>query len=446
MRPSSNFSVILLAIYLCIISACSKEATKAKEEDEIGCAFYEEQFASIQANIDAASEGDTVLIDPGTYVGSINFKGKNIVVGSLYLTTGDTSYIRQTIIDANNFGSVARFENGEGPDAVLAGLTLTNGNAVEGGGVYCNGASPTFSHLRIVENNAYSCGGGEDFKGAAGGGVFLKNSNATLTNVTVSQNFSDVEGGGIYMANSSLSMNLVTVYNDSATTRGGGIYSTNSSLEMVQVEVSHNSTERGGGLCLMNFSNVYIENANIAQNTAEAEGGGFFLSGAILDLVNVTAGGNEAGDHGGAAFSTGSTVELMNTMFGSSSPQEIYFPSSGSSNSYIISYSDIAGGLTDIETNNNGTIDWREGNTSEGCAPSGGMYCLEGPDINVAGFSPGSPCIDAGNPQPKYYDVEGRFCYEVAIAPNDIPDSNAVRNDMGGYGGPNGNWIRNPRN
>lgn len=44
-------------------------------------------FPTIQQAIDTANNGDTVLVSPGTYLGNINFKGKNITVASLFLTT-----------------------------------------------------------------------------------------------------------------------------------------------------------------------------------------------------------------------------------------------------------------------------------------------------------------------------------------------------------------------
>ena len=53
---------------------------------------------TIQEGINVAVDADTVLVQPGTYVENINFNGKLITVGSLYLTTQDTTYISTTII------------------------------------------------------------------------------------------------------------------------------------------------------------------------------------------------------------------------------------------------------------------------------------------------------------------------------------------------------------
>jgi len=59
---------------------------------------------SIQGGINQADHGDTVLVQPGTYLENINFNGKNIVVGSLYLIDHDTSNISGTIIDGRGSG------------------------------------------------------------------------------------------------------------------------------------------------------------------------------------------------------------------------------------------------------------------------------------------------------------------------------------------------------
>ena len=57
---------------------------------------------TIQAAINAASNGDTVLVSPGTYFENINFIGKAITVKS-------ASGPAVTIIDGSNSGPVATF-------------------------------------------------------------------------------------------------------------------------------------------------------------------------------------------------------------------------------------------------------------------------------------------------------------------------------------------------
>ncbi|MCK4695496.1 MAG: hypothetical protein KAT74_07025, partial [Candidatus Cloacimonetes bacterium] len=89
-----------------------------------------------------ADSTNTVLVQPGTYVENINFNGKSITVGSLFLTTQDTSYISSTIIDGNDNGSVVTFESQEDSTTVLSGFTITNGLASDsplnkGGGIKC---------------------------------------------------------------------------------------------------------------------------------------------------------------------------------------------------------------------------------------------------------------------------------------------------------------------
>lgn len=128
--------------------------------DETGLGNEEFPFATIQHGINSTVDGDTVLVAPGTYFENINFNGKDIVVGSLFLLSGDEDHISTTMVDGNQDGSVVTFNHYETSDAKLVGLTLQNGNGtpvtnkIKGGGIYCYVAYPTLENL-IIRNNGY---------------------------------------------------------------------------------------------------------------------------------------------------------------------------------------------------------------------------------------------------------------------------------------------------
>jgi parallel beta-helix repeat protein len=137
-----------------------------------------ERYPDIQAAINDANDGDTVIVDRGTYFENLSFLGKSIVLRST--DPNDPNVVAGTVIDGShsgdpNIGSVATFANGEGAGSVLSGFTITGGTgswlAISwefrglqwnrcGGGVVCyNMSAPTITQNRFINNLAGQGGG-----------------------------------------------------------------------------------------------------------------------------------------------------------------------------------------------------------------------------------------------------------------------------------------------
>ena len=131
---------------------------------------------TIQAGIDAATDGDTVLVADGTYRGfnrDLDFMGKAIIVQSENGPEG-------CIIDCQRKGRGFYFNSGEGRNSVVKGFTITGGGSaageqVWGAGIYCYYSSPTIVNNVIAGNVAYG-------NQALGGGIYLYNSSALILN------------------------------------------------------------------------------------------------------------------------------------------------------------------------------------------------------------------------------------------------------------------------
>ncbi len=82
-------------------------------------------FATIQAALDAAVAGDTIIVATGTYHENLFMRGKNVSLSSQ--SPGDRAIRDQTIIDGSGKMSVITFGGTENETCVVEGLTLRNG-------------------------------------------------------------------------------------------------------------------------------------------------------------------------------------------------------------------------------------------------------------------------------------------------------------------------------
>ncbi|HTW79272.1 MAG TPA: Ig-like domain repeat protein [Terracidiphilus sp.] len=111
---------------------------------------------TIQQAINAAQNGDTVLVAPGTYDENIDFEGKSIEVTS---ESSSGAGAANTII-AGSAGPTVTFQSNEPSTAVLSGFTITHqsvgGETPPGEGILISSASPTITANAVVENDG--CG------------------------------------------------------------------------------------------------------------------------------------------------------------------------------------------------------------------------------------------------------------------------------------------------
>ncbi|UCC78978.1 MAG: T9SS type A sorting domain-containing protein, partial [Candidatus Zixiibacteriota bacterium] len=240
-------------------------------------------YPTIQQGIDASVEGDTVLVQPGTYVENVNFNGHNIVLGSLFLTTGDTSYIEQTVIDGGWAGSVISFVNNENNTAIIEGFGIQHGLSQFGAGIYCYGASPLIISNKIRNNTANS-----EWDGF-GGGIFCGGNSAPIIAYNT---ITDNGAGGVYYG------------------EGGGI-STQSFLSPIIISnlITGNSCSgtyggAGGGICSFSES-IMINNSVIDNHASGGVGpdpvGGIYCGDHTSSIINCIVRDNFHGDLTGTA-------------------------------------------------------------------------------------------------------------------------------------------------
>ncbi len=346
-------------------------------------------YPKIQLAVNAAVNGDSVVVSSGTYFENVIFRGKKILLTSRYCETGDVSFISSTIINGSkpafsDTASCVLIINGEDSTAVLQGFTLTGGTGTawkdehspgtyrEGGGVLVALSSPIIRNNLIINNEAVNTGG---LASGGGGGMRCGDGSPRILNNVIMSNKGMYGGGivlnycdGVAIKNNIIYLNKVDKFKGGPTYGGGGIW-INDKLSGIPHVIENNT--------------LYL---NFALDVGSEPAG----AGAAILIWN------------GAAATIRNNI-IWENHFVQTGAVAIY------SSTVSITYNDI------MET-----------------APGTGNITVD-PGLADSSFylGSGSPCIDAGDPSASYNDIENSSSPGIAKSPS----RGGVRNDIGAYGG-----------
>jgi hypothetical protein len=335
-------------------------------------------YSTIQAAINASVSGDTILVAPDIYVESIDFSEKSI---ALISTDGPEA---TTILSSG--GPVVYIQN-TGTGTVLEGFTIQGGwTTSSGGGINIIGSSPLILN-NIIRNNTVFTYSWD----ACGGGLYIYQSVPLIIGNHIYDNMASAGdygwhaalGGGMYI-------------------EASDVYVANNLIELNVIGIGPTSVGEGAGIFTYNCRGFFLNNVIASNYTVgyTGWGDGYGITAPGCTLLNNTIVNNDT-------FGVESADEIINCIIWGNNGDSTQI-----STCMAISYSNVQNGFNGV-----GNID---------VLPA----FVSGPLSDFQLDPAVSPCIDAGNPDPMYYDLEDSC--GVAL----WPAYGSVINDMGAYGGP----------
>ncbi|MBI5375345.1 MAG: right-handed parallel beta-helix repeat-containing protein [Candidatus Schekmanbacteria bacterium] len=317
-KISFTFSILFILLSL------SPSYVSAKTFNVSNAAQFRIALESAALN----GQDDTIILDAGTYKttddggGTFKFFDKEkhdlIIKAKKGLTHNDV------ILDGDYKNGVFDYTNTKGAALVLDGITIKNGKAEIGGGVYCYSDKENYIDSRVtvtnsaIYGNSATDGGGFycnasrvtvagssifDNSATDGGAIYCDATRVTVTNSTIYGNTAAVSGGGIYCYVSSVTVANSTIYgNSSAEGRGGGIYCSGNVI-ITNSTISGNYAggySGGGGIC--SFGNVTVTKSAISENTVGRENGGGIYCAGVIKVASSTILENYAFKNGGGIY------------------------------------------------------------------------------------------------------------------------------------------------
>lgn len=274
-------------------------------------------FTTIREGIDAADEGDTVLVWPGIYTGPMNrgldFGGINVVVRTLEGPGTVT-------IDCEGQDRAFHLHTWEDTCSMIDGFRIMRGLSEHGGAIRCYRAAARLTNLTLSENRAHRSGGAirleysdavirhvafvENSAGDRGGAISMYRSSAVVSDAGFKGNVSRIGGGATHVSRSSPAFRDCRFYSNRAVFGGGGVGSDILGSAVFERCLFHRNTapQFGGAFFMEGSSPAFVE-CRFYEN--EAWKGGalkLMLCNAVFDACEFV--GNASAEEGGGVHAT----------------------------------------------------------------------------------------------------------------------------------------------
>ena len=153
-------------------------------------------YSTIQAGIDAAVDGDIVLVADGTYTGTGN---KNISLDGKAITLESVNGSESCIINCESNGRGFYLHNYETEASIIRGFTIKNGSM---GAMFLWNCTPILEEIRFVENT--------------GSALYLSGAAATVRHCLFDDNTTGSNGGGLIVSSADPVIESCTFYSNQA--------------------------------------------------------------------------------------------------------------------------------------------------------------------------------------------------------------------------------------
>ncbi|MEW5922465.1 MAG: right-handed parallel beta-helix repeat-containing protein [Candidatus Zixiibacteriota bacterium] len=229
------------------------------------------EYPNIQAAINASSDGDTVLVHDGTYLGNgnrdLDFGGRLIVLMSENGPDVTKLAVQGTEADRHRAFS---FTNGEDTTAVVKGFRMEGGTYNIGGAVLIENSSPKFEDCIFYNNNNIPVG---DI--AYGGAMALSHSSSIIRDCLFANNRS-AAGASIYASYGEPVIETCIFRDNTAqpvtvSAHAAGIYLSWCNAAMNKCLFYNNSSPKGTALTI-DESSPHVEYCTFTRNGGSAEG------------------------------------------------------------------------------------------------------------------------------------------------------------------------------